>query len=283
MKVQSARITPLVLFAIALCLLFTAPAMANPNATGDNTDTSLLVDAEYVRRYKRQNPGLQVVDVRSSRAFEETHIPGSLHVPLGLVPHKESLQSNPVVLLGSGAEPGPLLRVCRKLRHKGVQASFLWGGIVRWREAGGRLTGGLKNQSPHNEISPAAYYRQRERDYWRVIYVGEKRPPDLETVMPGARFLHQDELASQLEKSTDPKLTLLVSRKGKGYDRLESALRSKGIANVLCLRGGLLGYADHIRARRNIEKKEPNQAATRSKCPSNVKGQSADICTECGE
>ncbi|MCF8029331.1 MAG: rhodanese-like domain-containing protein [Desulfohalobiaceae bacterium] len=283
MKTQAARITPLIFFAIALGLVFTAPDKAKPGVAEDKTDPSLLVGAEYVQRYKQRNPEVQLVDVRSVRAFQRAHIPGSIHVPLSLVPHKSFLQSGPVILVGGGANPGPLLRICRKLRQKGVQASVLWGGLARWRESGGRLTGKRGDHQALNEVSPAAYYRQRGREYWRVLYVGDKRPQELDTVLPGAEIAQQDELAPHLEDGAGPRLILLVTRKGEGYDRLESALRAEGIANVFCLRGGLTAYAGHLRARRNIEKQESNQTAIRSECPGRVERSLSDACTGCGE
>ena len=283
MKEQAARIILQILFAVALCLFFTAPATSTPNDTGGNPDTSLLVDADYVQRYKRRNPELQLVDVRSAKAFDETHIPGSLHVPLGLVPHKESLQSDPVVLLGSGAEPGPLLRICRELRQKGVQASVMWGGLVAWRETDGRLTGSLKDRQALNEVAPAAYYRQRRLEYWHVLYVGDKRPQELDTVLPGAEHAQQDGLVSHLEDGADPRLILLVTHKGEGYDRLESAMQAEGIANVFCLQGGLTAYSGHKKARRNIQDQESSQNAIRSECPGKVERNVSDACAGCGE
>jgi len=283
MFVKSERIALFLVLVLGLGLFQALPVSAEPRGNGDTTDSSLLVGAEYVQRYMRRNPEVQLVDVRSAHDFERTHIPGSIHVPFSLVPHKSFLQSGPVVLVGGGAEPGPLLRVCRELRQKGGQASVLWGGLARWRETGGRLTGNRRDRQKLNEVSPAAYYRQRGREYWRVLYVGDKRPRELDKLLPGAKFRQREEPASHLEVSDSPRLILLVTRKGEGYGRLESALRAEGISSVFCLRGGLAAYSGHKKARRNIEDQESSQTSARSECPGEVERSLSDACAGCGE
>lgn len=283
MRARSARIILLVFLAAGLGLLQVVPVSAQSRGHEDKTDSSLLVGAEYVQRYKQRNPEVQLVDVRSVRAFEKAHIPGSIHIPLSLVPHKSFLQSGPVILVGGGADPGPLLRICRELRQKGIQASVLWGGLTHWREAGGRLTGKRGDHQALNDVSPATYYRQRGREYWRILYVGNNRPRELDTALPGAEFAQQDELTSHLEDGAGPRLILLVTRKGRGYDRLESALRDAGIGNVFCLRGGLTAYTGHLQARRSIEEQESNQTAARSECPGEVERSLSDTCAGCRE
>lgn len=283
MFVKSERIALFLVLVLGLGLFQALPVSAQSRGNGDTTDSSFLVGAEYVQRYKQRNPEVQLVDVRSVRAFQRSHIPGSIHVPFSLVPHKSFLQSAPVVLVGSGAEPGPLLRVCRELRQKGGQASVLWGGLARWRETGGRLTGKRTDHEALNKVSPAAYYRQRGREYWRVLYVGDKRPRELDAALPGAEFAQKDGLASHLEDGAGSRLILLVTRKGEDYDRLESALRAEGISSVFCLRGGLMAYTGHLKARRNIEEQESNQTAARTECPGEVERSLSDACTGCGE
>ncbi|MEF8824136.1 MAG: rhodanese-like domain-containing protein [Desulfohalobiaceae bacterium] len=283
MFLRSARIALFLVLVIGLGLFRALPTPAQPLGNGDLADSSFLVGAQYVQRFKQRNPKVQLVDVRSVRAFKRAHIPGSLHVPFSLVSHKSILQSDPVVLVGSGADPGPLLRICRKLRRKGIQASVLWGGLTRWRETGGRLTGKRGDHQALNEVSPATYYRQRSREYWRVLYVGDKRPQELDTVLPGAELTQQNELASHLKDFVGLRLILLVNRKGEDYDRLESALRTENIANVFCLRGGLKAYTDHLMARRNNEGQESNQTAARSECPGEVERGLSDVCAGCGE
>ena len=283
MFLKSFRIALFLVLVLGLSLFRALPGPALPLGNGDITDSSLLVGAEYVQRYKQRNPEVQLVDVRSFRAFQKAHIPGSIHVPVSLVPHKSFLQSDPVVLVGSGADPGPLLRICRELRRKGVQTSVLWGGLVAWRETGGRLTGSLKDGQALNEISPTAYYRQRGREYWRVLYVGDMQPQELDTVLSSAETAQQEELVSHLKDRSSPRLILLITRKGEDYDRLESALRAEGVANVFCLRGGLTAYAGHLKARRNIEKQESNQTAACSESPGEVERSLSDACAGCGE
>jgi rhodanese-related sulfurtransferase len=281
MRTQAARTTPLVLFVLGLGLFLVAPASGQLNAPTDNTNTALLVDANYVRRYKQGNPGLQMVDVRSAKAFEETHIPGSFYVPLGLVPHKHSLRGAPVVLVGSGSEPAPLLRVCRELRRKGIRASVLWGGIVAWQGAGGQLTGKHSGHQQLNEVAPATYYRQRGKEYWRVLYVGDKRPQNLDTFLPGAEFAQQDRLASRLENAAGPRLILLVTRKGEDYGRPVSALRAEGIANVFCLEGGMQAYTKHFEARNNNFDENLKRSKAGAECQEGINEVLSNTCDEC--
>ncbi len=270
-----------VLLACVLLHLVASPLAAQQNGQAKGTDTSLLVGADYVQSYKKQNPGLQIVDVRGRRAFERAHIPGAIHVPLGLAPSKSFAPSEPLILVGSGAEPDLLFRVCGKLREKGIRASFLWGGIARWREAGGRLSGESASRPILNTIAPADYFRQRKKNYWRVLYVGKERPRDLENAMPRAKHVTPDSrLASHPEDNEGPRLLLLVTRDGEGYHSLESTLRQRDMHNIFRLKGGFKAYRGHLRARKDKTNQENKKTNHQSSCHRHEEKHIKSSCSE---
>jgi hypothetical protein len=116
-------------------------------------------------------------------------------------------------------------------------------------------------------VAPATYYRQRGKEYWRVLYVGDKRPQNLDTFLPGAEFAQQDRLASRLENAAGPRLILLVTRKGEGYDRLIRILHEKNFRYIFSLQGGINGYMKHFRVRR----KQDQETAKKKNCNEGIK------------
>jgi rhodanese-related sulfurtransferase len=85
----------------------------------------------------RQRPGTTVVDVRSAQEYEQAHIDGAMHAPLGRLATLGFLRQQTVVLVGSGKAERELYVACARLKAKGFGAvSVLQGGLAQWRAEG---------------------------------------------------------------------------------------------------------------------------------------------------
>ena len=93
------------------------------------------VDIEEADR--RQRNGAQLVDVRERGEWNEAHIPGTVHIPLGELGKRagELEPSRPVVALcRSGNRSKTAVQI---LQRSGFgDASSMAGGIVAWTRAG---------------------------------------------------------------------------------------------------------------------------------------------------
>ncbi|MBI2461405.1 MAG: MBL fold metallo-hydrolase [Candidatus Rokubacteria bacterium] len=90
-----------------------------------------------LRHRLAQNPELLVVDVREPFEWEDGHIPGARHIPMGQIPARH----------GELPRDRPLALICRGGPRSGTSASLLlrqgfgrvmnvWGGMTHWEQAG---------------------------------------------------------------------------------------------------------------------------------------------------
>lgn len=91
-----------------------------------------ITPADLAGRLARNEP-LLIIDVRAGSAYEESHIPGAINIPLGLLPHKPLPSSQPVVVYGDGLGVVDDARALAAVRSKpGVTAEVLEGGFAGW-------------------------------------------------------------------------------------------------------------------------------------------------------
>lgn len=87
--------------------------------------------------------GAPLVDVRQPDEFEEAHIAGARLIPLGEVPDRAAeipTDGTVYVVCRSGGRSG---RAVEFLRHQGIDAVNVTGGMIAWADAGNAVeTGG---------------------------------------------------------------------------------------------------------------------------------------------
>ena len=116
---------------------------SDPIAHAGALDADVL-DADQVRRLRRDDPDVRIIDVRTGGEFETVHIPGAYNIPLDtLREHVRDLADveHPVVLVcASGARAtaaqGTLAAAGKRHLH------LLRGGMDAWQAAGGEVVRG---------------------------------------------------------------------------------------------------------------------------------------------
>ncbi|HEU5083264.1 MAG TPA: rhodanese-like domain-containing protein [Acidimicrobiales bacterium] len=87
--------------------------------------------------------GAPLVDVRQPDEFEQAHIAGARLIPLGEVPDRTAelpTDETVYVVCRSGNRSG---RAVEFLRHQGIDAVNVTGGMIAWADAGNAVeTGG---------------------------------------------------------------------------------------------------------------------------------------------
>jgi rhodanese-related sulfurtransferase len=101
------------------------------------TDLAPEIDARQALRLV--SGGAEVLDVRDQHEWQAGHAPRAQHVPLPTLPGARTPHwpHQPVVVLcrsGSRARTATTL-----LRHRGVEAFAVSGGMNAWRDAGGAV------------------------------------------------------------------------------------------------------------------------------------------------
>ena len=104
------------------------------SATGEETEIEL--EPEQVERWLREQPELQVIDVRESYEREAGYIAGTLHIALGeLSSAAESVErERPVVFYCRVGRRS--LMAAQAFRASGFEAYTMSGGLVRWVDEG---------------------------------------------------------------------------------------------------------------------------------------------------
>lgn len=119
------------------------------NTSGGYTVSQLIAQAaerisfmsmdELRRRIDSGDPGIEVLDVRETAAFEEGHIPGARHLPRGQLELRiDQLFPDPRVRILTVCEYGKVSTLAAGTLHAmGFGSAIaLDGGMVAWREAG---------------------------------------------------------------------------------------------------------------------------------------------------
>ena len=86
---------------------------------------------DLAERIKRQEPGLQVFDLRSTEEYADFHIPGARHALIGDLLHEPTTAEATIVLYSEGGTHAAQAWVLMRLRgHRNV--FFLREGIYEW-------------------------------------------------------------------------------------------------------------------------------------------------------
>ena len=94
-----------------------------------------IVEAEPQRAQELIGAGWFVLDVRTDAEWAEGRIPGSTHMTVGkVVSGVGSRVVEPVLVVT--AHGGKGWRVAQYLKHQGIEAGNLVGGLLAWEAAG---------------------------------------------------------------------------------------------------------------------------------------------------
>ena len=86
---------------------------------------------ELAQWIRDRRPGLRVIDLRTSKEFDELHIPSSVHLPLPELMKAEMTRSDTIVLVSEGGGHAAQAWVLMQMRgYKHVY--FLRGGVQEW-------------------------------------------------------------------------------------------------------------------------------------------------------
>ncbi|MEU3060466.1 rhodanese-like domain-containing protein [Streptomyces subrutilus] len=127
-----------------------------------HADVSDVAAALADHRERGAEPGFQLVDSRSTAAWDQAHVPGAVHLPTALVPERaERLldRAVPVVTYcwGPGCNGGT--RAALALAELGYQVKEMLGGIEYWIREGFAVEtrrGGRRRTAPDPLTAPTA-------------------------------------------------------------------------------------------------------------------------------
>lgn len=90
------------------------------------------ISTKDVQKYLEQGQSLNLIDVREVDEVEAGHIPGTIHIPLGLLEFRmnELSKNEPyIIVCRSGARSG---RATQFLESQGFDVANMVGGMLAW-------------------------------------------------------------------------------------------------------------------------------------------------------
>lgn len=137
-------------------------------------DLSCALEASELARMLGQ-PGVAVVDTRTSPAFNAFRIADALNLDVTSLRHKTFLRDKTLVLAGSGKGERELYSACAALKAQGFKrVSVLRGGMAAWAAQGLPALGRASDVSLMDGLSPAELWVESQFDANLLLLVRER-------------------------------------------------------------------------------------------------------------
>lgn len=222
-------------------------------------ERNLLVSPQELLEDLENDRKVRLVDIRASGDFNKCRISESLNIPLYSIKTKQFLISIRIVLIATGHETINLVREAAKLRESGFSdVRVLDGGLVHWRDVGGKVEGDFFAIDSLDEITPKNFHLSAgQRDWEIVCLTGRKQVEDLKAQYPGILFFSEEQPLEDLKKLkvlegrnqlnvNDTSYLLVVNENGEISRKIKEDLRDAGLVNSYYLVGGLQGYGKYL-------------------------------------
>ncbi len=211
--------------------------------------------------------GLVYIDLRNASRYREGHIAGSINLSLRELITQDSWKAQPIVLVDGDIPSMEVQRGVLTLRKMGFESvRYLEGGLLAWRDAGGRLNG--TSVEDINKVSIDQATLMEKGDLLKIIFLTRKT--DLQTF--------KQSLIGQMSDSSGKGILLVAEESGQ-YQRVKAEL--KAYSSLLFCDGTIADWVRYYAVQANHETsslvigaEEPRGSSTRS-------GPASKFCRTC--
>jgi rhodanese-related sulfurtransferase len=256
----------------------TRTAIPSPHAAVGNYDPALATTpAAAIFGFKDKK--FVLIDVRPAADFEKYHIAGSLNIALHALKTKVFLKAGPIVLVNDGFVVAPLVRTCKALNQAGFRATILAGGLMAWKQKGGKVVGDPFAMPRMSRITPRQLLWEKDHAGLVMADVSGTDGSGPEDMFPGARHLPliknrkaPDALMDLVKAAdADPFFKLVIITAGdRENDRIERRLVDQDMERVFFLEGGLPAYAKYLEQMQLAKRPASERKVTTGGCKSCV-------------
>lgn len=237
-------------------------------------DANLIIQAGELRERIEKKEAINLVDVRTRERFDRLRIPDSINIPLYFIKTKSFLKGSPVILIDRGDQYTTLEQEAKKLRGSGFDVSILYGGVNEWAGQGYPLEGSKAGDNELQDISPTAFFEEKNYDHWLVLDLTPAR--EAKDLIPYALSVPLQKDSSQFPKQVRKAIKqnpghsfiLLVDKDGKEAGHLQPLPAKGEMKNVYYLSGGVAGYKQfltNLADSRNHKDGRPKKITTAAK------------------
>lgn len=209
-----------------------------------------MTPAELRDTLDDQGQRITVIDVRNSKLYLDSHIPGAINVPAAVVSVKRLPPLGRVIVYGDGIRTDLTREALTALNaKKGINAEMLEGGFGTWQALKLQTTrkAGLSRTDLHfltyREIKKAAVANPdmvlvdlRTKGDKTLTDLGQEFP--LQAVIRLSRDRKGWEIGSCLESSVRQKLFVLIDDGSEESNRVAGKLTTAGVKRIAILVGG---------------------------------------------
>ena len=239
---------------MCFCALFSVPSGAQEQMPSYEMPIERLDELLMAER-----PPL-LIDLRSPQAYMRIHIPNSLNIQPFALTSKAFLRGKSLLLADEGFHTARLEQLCRQLSEAGLDARYLFGGLLAWQSAGHRLQGDVFAMRELSLIPPQDVIAEPLDASWLIIDASAAPsglfpqavscPSQEAHDAPAFRACVQAALAAQPDGRV--RALLVLNETGQHYDEIDALLQNAGVALRWYLRGGAQAYRREVALQQRI-------------------------------
>ncbi len=207
-----------------------------------------------------------VIDVRAGEEYAESHVVGSLNIPVSQLKVSPAFRGRDLYLTGPALVTGPLQQTCVQLRKQTSAKVFVVpGGVQGWEAAGAAV---FHQLDPRPVIGAVGLADAAERVGGQGVVIGVGGMDDFERqyyfpegeAMSEGAGAWREWVEGALKKSTGP--VVLVDVQGDRFGELNQGAPESWLGRVFYLRAPVSRYQEAVSRMAALAAAEPGQGTS---------------------
>lgn len=230
------------------------PHYAFPGSASQHAlSPAVFISAKTLLSELSEEHDIVMVDVRSEKEFEECNIPDSINIPLYSVKVKSFLKNKKLVLINNGFNLVSLKEAGEELNRKGYSIRILYGGLLAWRNAGGKLSGDPLSIKNIDLVNAEDMFMEINGDNENLLLMNLVFPSEETSQIENQNIISVPVRDSKdilimfndllKKKKATPYLSVLIAnRDGNQYEKVAHILKGYKDKNIFYLKDGIESY-----------------------------------------
>ena len=261
---------------IIIIIVIAFPIYAYSN---DESSRVLFITVDSLFSELNENNNIVMVDVRSEKEFGEFNIPDSINIPLYSVKVKSFLKNKKLVLINNGFNLGNLKEAGEELLNKGFSVRILYGGLLAWRNAGGKLAGNPQSFKKLDLVGAEDLFSEINEDENNLLVInlisssdkeGHIKIPNIINVPVRENkdilIMFNDFLKKR--RPSQYKNFLIANTNGDQYENIAHVLSKYKDKNIFYLEGGIESYLAFLNQRDLLKNRGKVSSVKQDECSS---------------
>lgn len=207
-----------------------------------------------------------VIDVRAAEEYAESHVVGSLNIPVSHLKVSPAFRGRDLYLTGSALMTGPMQQACAQLRKQTSAKVFVVpGGVQAWEAAGAAV---FHQLDPRPVIGAVGLAEAAERVAGQGVVIGAAGMNEFERqyffpeseALPDAVGAWRGWVDDKLRSATGP--VVLVDLLGNRFGAMNQDAPASWLGRVYYLRAPVSSYQEAVSRMAELAAAEPGQGTS---------------------